>query len=178
MRRFTRLLFSRYGIVGAIVLIIVVVLTVSRLVNGPGDSGTAGNTDGSGTPSAVHGPDDGVVHSSGLPTLAPEPSLGPEAEDILAVAADFAKNWAQPGKAMQEWFDDLAPLSTEDLKAQITGVDPVSVPTDELIGEPVLATQRGSLAEVTQSAVGGTLRLSLAVVNGRWLVSGIDWERG
>lgn len=178
MRRFTRMLFSRYGLVGAIVLIIVVVLTFSRLFNGPGDSGTAGNTDNSDTPSAVHGPDDGVVHSSGLPTVGPEPSLNPEAEDILGVARDFAEKWAQPDKAMQEWFDDLTPLSTEELKAQITGVDPVSVPTDELIGDPILAAQRGSLAEVTQSAVGGTLRLSLAVTNGRWLVSGIDWERG
>ena len=178
MRRFTRLLFSRYGIVGGIVLIIVVVLTVSRLVNGPGNSGTAGNTADGETPSAVHGPDDGVVHSSGLPTVGPEPSLNPEAEDILTVAGDYARNWAKPDKPMQEWFDDLAPLSTEELKAQITGVDPLSVPTDELLGEPVLAAQRGELAEVTVSAVGGTLRLSLAVTNGRWLVSGVDWERG
>jgi hypothetical protein len=178
MRRFTRLLFTRYGIVGGIVLIIVVVLTISRLVNGPGDNGTAGTKGENDTPSAVHGPDDGVVHSSGLPTVEPEPPLSPDAQDILEVAGDFAKNWAQPDKEMQEWFDDLAALSTEDLKAQITGVDPVSVPTAELIGEPVLAAQRGSLAEVTQSAVGGTLRLSLAVTNGRWLVSGIDWERG
>ncbi|HEY1179889.1 MAG TPA: hypothetical protein VGF17_27350 [Phytomonospora sp.] len=178
MRRFTRLLFSRYGIVGAIVLIIVVVLTVSRLVSGPGDSGTAGNTSDGDTPSAVHGPDDGVYESSGLPTVDPEPSLDPEADDIIEVAGDFAKKWANPGKAMQEWFDDLAPLSTEELKAQITGVDPISVPTDELIADPVLASRKGELAEVTVSAVGGTLRLSLAVTNGRWLVSGIDWERG
>jgi len=178
MRRFTRLLFSRYGIVGAIVLIIVVVLTISRLFSGPGGSGTAGTNGESDTPSAVHGPDDGVAHSSGLPTVEPEPPLNPEAEDILTVAGDFAKKWANPGKPMQEWYDDLAALSTEELKAQITGVDPVSVPTDQLLGEPVLASQRGSLAEVTQSAVGGTLRLSLAVVSGRWLVSGVDWERG
>ncbi|GIG67655.1 hypothetical protein [Phytomonospora endophytica] len=178
MRRFTRLLFSRYGIVGGIVLIIVVVLTVSRLVNGPADSGTAGNNGAADTPSAVHGPDDGVFESSGLPTVGPEPSLDPEADNVLRVAGDFAKKWADPGKDMQDWFDDLAPLSTEELKAQITGVDPISVPTDELIGEPTLVSRRGELAEVTQSAVGGTLRLSLAVTNGRWLVSGVDWERG
>ncbi|MEV0649144.1 hypothetical protein AB0I28_28210 [Phytomonospora sp. NPDC050363] len=179
MRRITRLLFTRYGIVGAIVLIVVVVLTVSRAINGPGDSGSAGNNvAGDETSSPVQVPDDGVVHSSGLPTAPQEPALTEGAEDLLSVAGDFAQKWAQPGKSAQKWHDSLGPLSTEELKVQLAGVDPISVPTNELLGEPELSFQRGDLAEVTVSAVGGTLRLSLTVTNGQWLVSGIDWERG
>lgn len=178
MRRFTRLLFSRYGMVGAIVLLIIVVLTVARIFGGPADRGGAGTQAESNDPSVVHAPDDGVAHSSGLPTAEPEPSLNPEAEHILTVAQKFAENWAQPDKALKAWHDDLAPLSTVELNAELKDVDPIAVPTDQLIGEGALSFQRGELAEVTVSAVGGTLRLSLAVVNGRWLVSGVDWERG
>lgn len=178
MRRFTRLLFSRFGIIGAIVLLIVVVLTISRLVNGKAEDGTAGTQAETTLAPGAHTPDDGVAHSAGLPTAAPSPSLAPGAKDILAVAGDFAAKWARPDAEAEQWHADLRPLSTEALTAELTGVPPDAVPTAQILGDPALTSQQGALAEVTVSAVGGTLRLGLTVVNGHWLVSSIDWERG
>lgn len=178
MRRVTRLLFSRYGIVGVIVLLIIVVLTISRLVSGTAENGAAGTqADATRSPGA-HTPDDGVARSSGLPTAEPEPSLAPDAQDILDVAGDFARKWARPGEEEATWHADLRPLSTEALVAELKDVPPEAVPTDKLLGEPALAMRQGELAQVTVSAVGGTLRLGLTVVNGHWLVSSVDWERG
>ncbi|GLZ77181.1 hypothetical protein Afil01_19880 [Actinorhabdospora filicis] len=178
MRRFTRLLFSRYGLVGAIVLLIVVVLTISRLLSGTAEDGVAGTQSDASRSTGSHTPDDGVVRSSGLPTAEPAPSLSPGAQDILDVAGDFAAKWARPGEDAAKWHADLRPLSTEALTTELTDVPPEAVPTDRLLGEPVLSMRQGELAQVTVSAVGGTLRLGLTIVNGHWLVSSVDWERG
>jgi hypothetical protein len=59
--------------------------------------------------------------------------------------------------------------------AKLKEADPGGVPADSVTG-PMETKAVGTDVVVTIPVGGGTVRLNLVVVGGRWLVDGVDWD--
>jgi hypothetical protein len=177
MNRALRIIFSRYGI---IVIILILVLGVIALANRRQDTpldGTNG-VDGSEGDVTTEGltADDGFAteECEGDDCFADE-ELPQEAVDH---AVEFAEAWLNPnGYGAQGWYDSIEPFLTTETAAAMEGVDPETVPAEEIVGE---ATAEGLKVGVPLDT--GTLTLTMVegsnpwTENG-WLVSAIDWEQ-
>lgn len=178
MNRALRIIFSRYGIV---VIILVLVLGVIALAQEreqtPLDGGDPGadGSEGAATSEAMTA-DDGFAteECEGDGCYAAE-ELPQEAVD-RAVA--FAAAWLNPyGYGAEGWYDSIVPYLTVASAELMQGVDPVSVPAEEITGEPAAEGQKVDIPLDT-----GTLTLTMTegsnewTENG-WLVSAIDWAQ-
>lgn len=178
MRSVFRVLFSRYGIVAIILVVIVAALALAQnrddppLSNDnspdptdPGDSATS----------------EQLTADDGLSTYDCEGEECYAVEELPAEAVDravaFAEAWLNPDGLEQEaWFQSIAPYMTEDRAEVMEQVDPTSVPAESIEGE---ASAEGD--EVSIPLDVGTLVLRMAEGSngwtGRdWLVAAIDWE--
>ncbi|MCC3763935.1 hypothetical protein K3N28_12755 [Glycomyces sp. TRM65418] len=179
MNRALRIIFSRYGIV---VIILLLVLGAIALANprkeaplDGADSGTEDTTfDGGGSESLKE--DDGIA------TEACEDDDCYAAVELPQEAVDrsveFAEVWLNPNDyGPGGWYDSIVPYLTTEQADLMQGVDPVSVPAESITGEPTAEGPKVSIPLDT-----GTLTLTMTegsnnfTENG-WLVSAIDWEQ-
>lgn len=132
----------------------------------PSSSPPAGNDDGD------DGGDDPVFAQ---PTTRP---------DVNQTAADFAAAWLNTyGQSADSWRENVIARVTDDVAADLAEADPHSVPRAAMTGN-VTATRQGDLlgADVTVLTADtkrsklGVLKLEIVEVDGRMLISSIDWE--
>jgi hypothetical protein len=94
------------------------------------------------------------------------------------VAVNFAKAWLNHhGVSAADWHKGIAKFSTQTLADRLDGVDPGSVPADQMTGAATVADQESSYVDVAVPCDAGTLVLRMVVVSGRWLADGVDWRR-
>lgn len=111
---------------------------------------------------------DGHVHA-----VPPEP---PPAARAAPAAAAFAAAWARP--SAEAWWKDLAPLCDEGFAEMLRTVDPSRVPATRVTGPPA-ATQEPAdgVAAFEVPTDTGTVTVTLAGVDGRWVATGVDFVR-
>ena len=178
MNQALRIIFSRYGIVAIILVLVLGVIALAQ---------TRGQTPLDGAESGADGTE-GAVTSEAMTAddgFATEQCQGDDcyAEEELPQAAvdraaEFAETWLNPyGYGPDGWYDSIAPYLTTETAELMQGVDPVSVPATEVTGEPAPDGQKVDVPLDT-----GTLTLTMTegsndwTENG-WLVSAIDWEQ-
>ncbi|MEV1286022.1 hypothetical protein [Micromonospora sp. NPDC049679] len=170
------ILRSRVGLALGLALIVLAIIGVARTFSGPTES-----------PSLVKPPTapvlatDPTVGDDGLQSVPPPPSptANPGTTPPEIVARSFAAAWVNHRDVSAvQWHDALRPLSTAALTRKLADVDPVVVPAERLVGEPTLLPLTSGVVEVEISVDSGKLRLRLTAPDGRWLVDGVDWERG
>jgi hypothetical protein len=160
----------------AIVLAVLVlaVVGIGRLFSGdsPGRPPV-----GAGSPApalSVNPDDEDSVISPGPP---PSPSTSPGTALPEAVAYAFAGAWVDHDNiSAKAWRDRLVPNATEELSDELTGTDPADVPASRVNGRPELVPIGDGLIDAVVETDSGKLTLRLVAPEGRWLVSGIDWD--
>lgn len=107
-----------------------------------------------------------------------EPPAPPPAAQATPVAAQFAVAWARPDLSATAWWQGLAPLCDAGFAALLRTVDPARVPATRVTGPPV-ATQAPAdgAAEFEVPTDAGTVTVTLAGVDGRWVATGVDFVR-
>ncbi|MDG4822416.1 hypothetical protein O7635_11205 [Asanoa sp. WMMD1127] len=180
----TSVLRSRLGIAVVLAVVVFGVVGVARVVAGPEDR-SAGNLRPAETSAPADDPDahegdDGVVEPAPTSStdIDPGPSLSPGTPQVEKVAKEFAASWLDRAAKAEAWHAALAPHATPTLEEKLEGVDPAVVPAERLTGPATVVPQGSGLAEVSYPVDSGTLVLRLVVEKGRWLVDGVDWERG
>ncbi|GIE98048.1 hypothetical protein [Paractinoplanes rishiriensis] len=171
-----RIFRSRWGVAIVIVGIVVAVVGIGRLLS---DGSNTGPSLGSVSPApavSIDPKDDDSVIDSGPP---PSPTTGPGKAQPEAVAYAFASAWANhKNTTSKTWRDRLLPNSTKNLADELTGVDPVGVPADRVVGRPSLIPVSETVVNAVVTMNSGKLNLRLVAPDGTWLVDGIDWEQG
>ncbi|BCB80348.1 hypothetical protein GCM10022251_04910 [Phytohabitans flavus] len=122
-----------------------------------------------------------TVANDGLasPEPTPSPKVSPGTAVPASVAEAFGQAWVNhQDVTAEDWYAGLLPHCTETLAKKLAGVDPAGVPADSLTGDPVLIPYADQIVDATIRVDSGMLRLRLMAIDGRWLVDGIDWERG
>jgi hypothetical protein len=171
---------GRFGIAVVLASVVLIAVGIGRAVGGAHDPGSATVQVGSGGPTApvtaLSGEDDGV---EGGPSVQPEePSLAPGAAEPLTVANRFIQAWLRSQVSAEQWHTGLARYATPALAAKLSGVDPGGVPAQRTTGEAKLIRHRAGAAAVAVAVDSGRVELRMVVVNGEWLVDGVDWSRG
>jgi hypothetical protein len=180
MNRALRIIFSRYGIVVIILVLVLGVIALASqrrqtpLDDGNGTSG--GSTSDSEVSSEAFTEDDGLAtEDCEGDECYPEVELPQEAVDR---SVEFAEAWLNPnGYGADSWYDSLLPFITDEQAELLQGVDPVSVPATEITGE---AVPEGAKVGIPMDT--GTLTLTMTegsnnLTGTGWLVSAIDWEQ-
>ncbi|CAM3577532.1 hypothetical protein [Stackebrandtia soli] len=171
IRRILRVIGSRYGIAGLLVLVVVGALVIAG--NDPG-GGPGNANDGSESSIEPGAPDDGYVPP---PSASEQPgeSEGPDdsvPEEAITVALSFAQEWILVDRSAEEWRSGLASYATERLAEQLAATEPVAVPARELRGDPV---SRNGSVEIDTDA--GLLILRVTTHDGSWYVDGVDFHK-
>ncbi|HEX6501246.1 MAG TPA: hypothetical protein VF054_19770 [Micromonosporaceae bacterium] len=177
MRQVVRLLGNRYAVGLGVLVVVALVVVVARGLGGPVEQTPLGTTAVT-TPPTSHGteqPDDSVVSVPG--SGSPSPSANGVEPQVVAMA--FARAWlAHQNVTAAQWHFRLARYATDDLSQKLRGVDPAQVPADRLTGDPEVVDRADSYAQVRIPVDSGVLDLRVVLVDGRWLVDGVDWDRG
>lgn len=197
MRPVLRVLGSRYGLALLALLAVLAVVGVTRSIHGTrplavdagapeavstvdprtGDDGVSG-PDGAvgGSPPATATPPDGAAEG---PASAATPGSGePAGPDPAPAASAFLRAWlAHTGVTAARWYAGIEPLSTPALAAKLRHTDPAGVPASRLTGPLGIVARSADTVEVTARVDSGSVRLRLVLVQGRWLVDGVDWDR-
>ncbi|PWU52772.1 hypothetical protein DLJ47_17965 [Micromonospora sp. S4605] len=108
-----------------------------------------------------------------------QPSADPPPPAQAApVAAAFAAAWARPDLPPLAWWQGVAVRCDEGFAQALRTVDPSRVPATRVTGRPVekQAPKDGAAVYEVATDAGG-LTVTLAAVNGRWLVTGNDFTR-
>lgn len=178
MNRALRIIFSRYGIIVIILVLVLGAIALSQQreqtpLDGT-DSGIEDTTREPGQPS--------FTEDDGFATEGCEDDDCYAAEELPQEALDrsveFAETWLNPnGYGPDGWYDSVVPYVTADQADLLQGVDPVSVPAESIIGEP---TSEGPKVSIPLDT--GTLTLTMTEGSNNWtesgwLVSAIDWEQ-
>ncbi len=177
-RGLTGLFRSRWGVALVIAVLVLAVVGLGRLF--ADDDGGGQRLLNPVTPDVTATIDpshdnDSVVQNDDPPSPATT-SPGTAAPETVAYA--FASAWVDhQDVTAQEWHDALLPNATENLAAELDGVDPVGVPADRVIGRPELAPVGDGLVNAIVTVDSGTLTLRMVAPDGRWLVDGVSWER-
>ena len=178
MRTVLRLLGTRYGIAMVLIVVVLVVVGFGRTVFTDDDASskdalgpTVAPVTTTPDPFSSLG-DDGVLDD---PASA-APSLSKGAADAGTVATRFAKAWIRkPGVTAEQWRVALKPDASSELMEDLAETDPSDVPTATITGATVLE-DFGQAVTAKVPADGGTIVLQLETINGRWLVTSLDWE--
>jgi hypothetical protein len=102
----------------------------------------------------------------------------PPASSAATAAAAFAAAWARPSLPAEQWWQTIAPLCETGFAASLRTVDPALVPASRVTGRPVAArAPADGLAVYTVPTDAGALTVTVAVVDGQWLVTGNDFTR-
>jgi hypothetical protein len=176
MRFLLRFLGTRYGVALLLVAFVAAVVSVARVVSGPAQTETAGPPEPL-YPTVLATPSD--LGDDGLtPSETPSASLAPGAKAIEVVAMDFARAWLPAkGVTSARWLKGMEPFATKNLLHQLRNTDPAYVRVTAIRGPARIRRQDSQEAEVSISVSPGVLILQMFVVNGKWLVDGIDWDQ-
>jgi hypothetical protein len=184
MRPMLRLLGTRYGLALLLVLVVVGVVGVARATGAGRPADTSGYvqspTDSvAGAAPTVSDPgDDGAIASA-----QPAPSTGPTSRRPGSPAAEtvakkFTQDWlAHTRVDGATWLARLRPSMTRALADKLAGVDPAGVPATRITGGITMTNHDPTFVEATIPVDSGTVQLRLLLVDGLWLVDGIDWSR-
>jgi hypothetical protein len=170
---------GRLGIAVVLASVVLIAVGIGRALGGsdPGSTvaevGPGAQTAPAIAPSAE---DDGV--EGGPSVRPPEPSLSPEATPPVKVAVQFIRAWLRSELSPEQWHAGITPYATAALTRKLSGVDPAGVPAERTTGEPKLIPRGAGAAAVSVPVDSGTVELRLVVVEGEWLVDGVDWSRG
>ncbi|GAA2613950.1 hypothetical protein GCM10010399_51060 [Dactylosporangium fulvum] len=179
MRTVLRLLGTRYGIALVLVVIVLAVVGFGRTIfdsrtDGPPNDAlgpTVAPVETTPDPFSSVG-DDSVDDEPGSVA----PSLSKDAPDATTVATRFANAWLRkPGQSGDQWRAGLKPHASAELMTELAETDPNDVPASAITG-PVAMENFGQDVTARFPADGGTIVLELQIVNGRWQVTGLDWE--
>ncbi|SCL43837.1 hypothetical protein GA0070606_0028 [Micromonospora citrea] len=106
------------------------------------------------------------------------PVAPPPAAQAPRVAAAFAAAWARPDLPTEVWWQRVAPHCEEGFARALRTVDPAQVPARRVTGRPAATrAPKGGAAVYEVPTDAGTLTVTLAAVNGRWVVTGNDFVR-
>ena len=181
MQRILRLLGTRYGIALVLAVVVFGIVGALRGFSGSRPPPPAGLGAAPATASALAAsaePNDGD-DSVDTPPSPPDPVTSPGAATPDTVALKFATAWLHhTGVSAQQWWNGLKPYATEALLAKLKDTDPAGVPAERTTGPAEIQKRDVSYVDVTIPLNSGTLKLRLLATNGRWLVDGVDWERG
>jgi len=175
-RGLTGLFRSRWGVAIVLLVLVLAVVGIGRLFAGDNGSGRTPIGAGSAEPTLSANPDDeDTVISPGPP---PMPTTSPGTALPEAVAYAFAGAWVDHENiSAKAWHDRLVPNATKELSDQLAGTDPTDVPASRVNGRPALVPIGEGLVDAVVETDSGKLTLRLVAPEGRWLVSGIDWDR-
>ncbi len=188
MRAALRIIFSRYGIVVIILLLVVGAIALAQgreqfpLSSGESGGETASSED---SPSQELTADDGITvpECEGEGCDEDDSPLHDPYEEIelpeeaVEKAMEFAEAWVDTeGKSANGWFQGIQPYMTEEAAALMRGVDPVSVPAVEVTGEAEVDGDEVRVPMDTGTLVLPMIERSNAWVEQGWLVAAIDWE--
>lgn len=167
---------GRLGIAAVIVLVVLTAVGIGRALGG-GSSGSDLPALGSETAPATapSDADDGV--EGGPAVKPPEASVSAGAAEPLKVATDFLTAWLRGDLTAAQWHDGISPYATPALADKLSGVDPAGVPAERTTGEPELIPRGAGAVAVSVPVDSGKVDLRVVVVDGRWLVDGVDWSR-
>lgn len=181
MLQVLRLIGNRYGAAVSILVVIAVVVAFGKLVGGSRNTPLTGPAPPAAVETAPPGastspePDDGLGPGQ---DAAPSASMSPGAAGAQTVAVDFAKAWLNHHNiSAGDWHKGIAKYSTKTLADRLDGVDPGSVPADQMTGAATVDDQESSYVDVAIPCDSGTLVLRVVVDHGHWLVDGVDWRR-
>jgi hypothetical protein len=175
-RSLTGLFRSRWGVAVVIAVLVLAIVGLGRIFS-----------DGNGVdpitqpvppgPTATIDPshdNDGVIVDDDPP---PSPITKPGSAEPEAVAYAFAAAWVDhKNVSAKTWHSGLVPNATQDLAAELDGVDPADVPADSVVGRPALEPVGDGLVSAVVTVDSGKLTLQLVAPQGRWLVDDVDWE--
>jgi hypothetical protein len=170
---------GRLGVAVVLALVVLIAVGIGRAIGGGGSGSTSpqlGSEAETAPAIAASGPDDGVEDGPSVPRR--EPSLDPDAAQPLAVAAEFITAWLRSQLGPEQWHAGIEPYATPALAAKLSGVDPAGVPAERTTGEAKVIRRGAGSAAVTVPVDSGAVELRLIVVDGGWLVDGVDWSRG
>ncbi|WP_026928518.1 hypothetical protein [Glycomyces tenuis] len=187
MRAALRIVFSRYGIVVIILLLVVGAIALSQgREDFPLSSGDSeGDSASSDSPSEELTVDDGVTapECEGEECEEGDSPLHDPYEDVELPdeAADkalgFAEAWIDTaGKSSNTWFQGMQPYMTEEAAELMRGVDPASVPAAEITGAAEIDGGEVRIPMDTGTLVLPMIEGSNDWADQGWLVSAIDWE--
>jgi hypothetical protein len=95
-----------------------------------------------------------------------------------ATAAGFATAWTRSDLPANGWWAGVSPLCEAGFAAKLRTVDPANVPATKVTGPPVTASNPGEGVVVyTVPTDGGMLSVTVAVIGGRWQVTGNNFGR-
>lgn len=107
------------------------------------------------------------------------PAPAAPGRQAAATAEAFARAWVRRDLDAERWWKAIAPLCEEGFGQRLRTVDPANVPATRVIGRArelrVGSVDSPAVYDVPTDA--GTLRVTLASVDGRWLVAGNDFRR-
>lgn len=174
MRTLLRVVTTRYGIAGLLVLAVLGTVLVTRLMGGEIGNPLSNAAPGL-EPTVSVGPDDGLTDKE--ETTGP-PTLPTKAGDPLPVADRFAAAWIKSPAPAEQWRENLRPYATKDLIQRLEDVDPSNLPAKEITGKAEL-TSVGSAqwAEATVTTDNGDLVLGLVRAGKQWRVDSISFTR-
>ena len=177
MRTVLRLLGTRYGIALILVLFVLAVVGVARTFVNDSTSPVDGTLGPTVAPASTQAdPESSLGDDSVVEPSAPSSSLSAGTPDPKTVATRFVTAWLRrPGITAEQWRTGLKVHASAPLMEQLKDSDPTDVPATTIVG-PAQIDVFGGEAEAKVPADGGTVRLELAVINGRWQVTALDWE--
>jgi hypothetical protein len=170
---------GRLGVAVVLASVVLIAVGIGRALGGS-DSGSTiariGPPDARTTPAVVSSAEnDGV---EGGPSVRPrEPSLSSRAAPPVKVADQFIQAWLRSQLSPEQWHAGIARYATPALAKKLSGVDPAGVPAERTTGEAELIPRGAGTAAVSVPVDSGTVELRMVVVDGRWLVDGVDWSR-
>jgi hypothetical protein len=177
MRHVLRLLGSRYGAALALLVVIALVVGIGKVV-GHGSAPPAAGTGGLDTPTVTATASDLADDGVGSPPSPAAPSTSPGAAGPETVALDFTRAWLHhTGVTAEQWYAGISKYSTSSLKDKLADADPASVQASATNGDASVVNRSESFVDIVVPLDAGTLTLSLAATNGRWLVDAVDWAR-
>jgi hypothetical protein len=105
------------------------------------------------------------------------PPQAPAGQPGTAVAG-FAAAWVRADLPADRWWSGVAPFCEPGFAQQLRTVDPGNLPASKVTGAPVqVSPPSGGVTVFTVRTDGGVLVVTVAAVNGRWLVTDDDFQR-
>lgn len=120
--------------------------------------------------SGRHGDDDG--HGEVWWTPGPTTTADPAA---AATAYEFTRAWARPELTAGAWLDGVDEYATHDYVRSLADIDPARVPASRVTGAPRAVESRTDRARIDVPTDGGTLRVTLVSLVGKWWVTHTEW---
>jgi len=108
-----------------------------------------------------------------------DPAPAAPSSQAAARAEAFARTWVRRDLDAERWWAAIAPLCEEGFGERLRTVDPANVPATRVTGraKQLRAGDEDSPAVYDVPTDAGTLRVTLASIDGRWLVAGNDFRR-